>query len=100
MDQFFDDYILIKGDGLPVYHFAHFVDDLLMEISHVIRSDERLPSVPKHYQIYNTFAERLSLPPIRKYAHLSPVMKLDNGNKRKLSKRKDPEADVAWFLSQ
>lgn len=100
MDQFYDDYVLIKWDGFPVYHFAHFVDDLLMRISHVIRTDERLASTPKHFQIYETFSKRLPLPKIRNYAHISPLMKLDKGNKRKLSKRKDPEANVWRLLEQ
>ena len=89
------DIVIIKADGLPTYHFAHAVDDHLMRTTHVIRSDEWLPSVPLHLQL---FAELGFKPP--KYAHIAPIMKNDNGNKRKLSKRKDPEAAVSYYLEQ
>jgi len=86
------DIVIIKADGLPTYHFAHAVDDHLMHTTHVIRSDEWLSSVPLHLQL---FAEMGFKAP--KYAHISPIMKNDNGNKRKLSKRKDPEAAVSYY---
>ena len=86
------DIVIIKADGLPTYHFAHAVDDHLMGTTHVIRSDEWLSSVPLHLQL---FMELGFKPP--KYAHISPIMKNDNGNKRKLSKRKDPEAAVSYY---
>ncbi len=86
------DEVIIKGDGLPTYHFAHAVDDHLMHTTIVIRSDEWLPSVPKHIQLFVALGYE---PP--KYAHISPIMKNDNGNKRKLSKRKDPEAAVSFY---
>ena len=86
------DEVIIKGDGLPTYHFAHAVDDHLMHTTTVIRSDEWLPSVPKHIQLFVALGYE---PP--KYAHISPIMKNDNGNKRKLSKRKDPEAAVSYY---
>jgi len=86
------DIVIIKADGLPTYHFAHAVDDHLMHTTHVIRSDEWLSSVPLHLQL---FAELGFKAP--KYAHISPIMKNDNGNKRKLSKRKDPEAAVSYY---
>ena len=86
------DIVIIKADGLPTYHFAHAVDDHLMGTTHVIRSDEWLSSVPLHLQL---FLEMGFKPP--KYAHISPIMKNDNGNKRKLSKRKDPEAAVSYY---
>ena len=89
------DIVIIKGDGLPTYHFAHAVDDHLMRTTHAIRSDEWLPSVPLHLQL---FAELGFKAP--KYAHIAPIMKNDNGNKRKLSKRKDPEAAVSYYLEQ
>ncbi len=76
---------IIKSDGLPTYHFAHLVDDHLMRTTHVVRSDEWLSSVPLHMQL---FAEAGFKTP--KYCHIAPIMKNDNGNKRKLSKRKDP----------
>ena len=86
------DIVIIKADGLPTYHFAHAVDDHLMHTTHVIRSDEWLSSVPLHLQL---FQEMGFVAP--KYAHISPIMKNDNGNKRKLSKRKDPEAAVSYY---
>lgn len=89
------DVVIIKGDGLPTYHFAHAVDDHLMRTTHVVRSDEWLSSVPLHLQLFTELGFR---PP--KYAHIAPIMKNDNGNKRKLSKRKDPEAAVSYYLEE
>ncbi len=89
------DIVIIKADGLPTYHFAHAVDDHLMGTTHVIRSDEWLSSVPLHLQLFQELGFK---PP--KYAHISPIMKNDNGNKRKLSKRKDPEAAVSYYKEE
>ena len=86
------DIVIIKADGLPTYHFAHAIDDHLMHTTHVIRGDEWLSSVPLHLQLFQELGFK---PP--KYAHISPIMKNDNGNKRKLSKRKDPEAAVSYY---
>ncbi len=87
------DIVIIKSDGLPTYHFAHFVDDYLMHTTHIIRSDEWISSLPIHIQLFKTFNVK---PP--KYAHLSPLMKIDEtGSKRKLSKRKDPESAVSYY---
>ena len=87
------DIVIIKGDGLPTYHFAHVVDDHLMRTTHVIRGDEWLSSVPLHLQLFHEMGFK---PP--KYAHIAPIMKNDNGNKRKLSKRKDPESAVSYYV--
>ena len=86
------DIIIIKGDGLPTYHFAHAVDDHLMRTTHVIRGDEWLSSVPLHLQLFHELGFKEP-----KYAHIAPIMKNDDGNKRKLSKRKDPEAAVSYY---
>lgn len=86
------DIVIIKADGLPTYHFAHAIDDHLMGTTHVIRGDEWLSSVPLHLQLFHELGFR---PP--KYAHIAPIMKNDNGNKRKLSKRKDAEAAVSYY---
>ena len=86
------DIVIIKSDGLPTYHFAHVVDDHLMRTTHVIRGDEWLSSVPLHLQLFHELGFRTP-----KYAHIAPIMKNDNGNKRKLSKRKDPEAAVSYY---
>lgn len=88
------DIVLLKSDGLPTYHFAHPVDDTLMGINLVIRTTEWFPSVPIHLEIF----EKLNFEMID-YAHPSPLMIMDGGNKRKLSKRKDPEADARYFLN-
>lgn len=86
------DIIIIKSDGLPTYHFAHVVDDYLMRTTHVIRGDEWVSSLPIHLQLF----EVLDLTP-PKYAHIAPLLKEDNGTRRKLSKRKDPEAAVSYY---
>ena len=88
------DIVLLKSYGLPIYHFAHPIDDTLMGINLVIRTTEWFPSIPIHLEIF----EKLNFKRID-YAHPSPLMKMDGGNKRKLSKRKDPEADSRFFLT-
>ena len=90
-----EDFVLLKSDGIPTYHFAHAVDDHLMHTTHVIRGDEWISSVPKHIQLFKILGFK-----VPKYAHVSPIMKLDNGAKRKISKRKDPEAAVHFFAEQ
>ncbi len=90
-----EDFVLLKSDGIPTYHFAHAVDDHLMRTTHVIRGDEWLSSVPKHIQLFKLLGFR---PP--KFCHVAPIMKLDNGAKRKISKRKDPEAAVHYFAEE
>lgn len=90
----YNDIVLIKSDGLPTYHLAHIADDYLMRTSHVIRGEEWLTSVPLHIQLFKAFNL-----PHPQYCHVAPLLKLDEeGNKRKLSKRKDPEADIAYFF--
>ena len=86
------DIVIIKGDGLPTYHFAHLVDDHLMRTTHIIRGDEWLASVPIHIQLYQVFGFK----PL-KYAHISPLLKEEDGTRRKLSKRKDPEAAISFY---
>ena len=90
-----EDIVLLKSDGIPTYHFAHAVDDHLMRTTHVIRGDEWISSVPKHLQLFKTLGFK---PP--KYAHVSPIMVEDNGNKRKLSTRKDPQAAMHFYAQQ
>ncbi|MCR4615935.1 MAG: glutamate--tRNA ligase [Clostridiales bacterium] len=89
------DVVLLKTDGIPTYHFAHAVDDHFMRTTHVIRSDEWIASVPLHIALFKACGFR-----VPKYAHVSPIMKEEDGNKRKLSKRKDPEAAVSFFTEQ
>lgn len=90
-----EDFVILKSDGIPTYHFAHAVDDHLMRTTHVLRGDEWISSVPKHLQLFKLLGFK---PP--KYGHISPIMKLDGGAKRKISKRKDPEAAVHFFAEQ
>ena len=90
-----EDFVLLKSDGIPTYHFAHAVDDHLMHTTHVLRGDEWISSVPKHIQLFKILGFK---PP--KYGHISPIMKLDGGAKRKISKRKDPEAAVHFFAQE
>lgn len=89
------DVVLLKTDDIPTYHFAHAVDDHLMRTTHVVRGDEWIASVPLHIQLFKT----LGFKPV-KYAHIAPIMKEDDGGKRKLSKRKDPEAAVSYYVEE
>ncbi len=89
------DIVLLKTDGIPTYHFAHCIDDHLMHTTHVVRGDEWISSVPIHIQLFKVCGFK-----VPKYAHIAPIMKLDDGNKRKLSKRKDPEAAVSYYLEE
>lgn len=87
------DHVLIKSDGVPVYHFAHVVDDHLMHTTHISRGEEWLPSTPLHIELFNKFGFE-----IPKFCHLGLLMKIDDeGVRRKLSKRKDPEAAVSYY---
>ena len=91
-----EDIVLIKSnDGLPTYHFAHLCDDHFMRTTHVIRGEEWLPSLPLHVQLFRMMGWCAPL-----YIHTSTIDKIDEetGKQRKLSKRKDPEANVAFFL--
>ena len=89
------DIVILKSDGLPTYHFAHVCDDHFMRTTLVTRGEEWLPSLPLHVELFN--ALHFKLP---KYAHLPVIMKMENDKRRKLSKRKDPEASVSFFLEE
>ena len=95
MPENIQDVVLLKQDGIPTYHFAHAVDDHFMRTTHVIRGDEWISSVPLHIQLFKVCGFR-----VPKYAHIAPIMKEENGGKRKLSKRKDPEAAVTYYAEQ
>ena len=94
-----NDMVLLKRSDselrLPVYHFAHPVDDHLMGVTLVIRGEEWISSVPLHLQLFDA----LGFPRLP-YAHVAPLMKQDGGSRRKLSKRKDPEASVGYYIEQ
>lgn len=91
------DEVLLKSDGIPTYHFAHVCDDHFMRTTHVIRGEEWISSVPKHIALFKACGFK-----VPKYAHTPQVMKIDeqDGTKRKLSKRKDPEAAVGYFVEE
>ncbi len=86
------DIVIIKGDGLPTYHFAHAVDDALMQTSLISRGEEWLSSLPIHVQLFDVLG--IEAPA---YAHIPTIMKLDGSSKRKLSKRKDAESAVSYY---
>ena len=86
------DAVLIKADGLPVYHFAHVVDDHLMRTTLVVRGEEWISSTPLHLELFQAFGFK---PP--KYAQVPNILKMEDGKKRKISKRKDPEAAVDYY---
>lgn len=86
------DHVLLKSDGIPTYHFAHAVDDHLMRTTHVVRGDEWLSTLPFHIQLFAALGFKLP-----KYLHIGPLQKMDGESKRKLSKRKDPEAALTYY---
>ena len=86
------DIVIMKSDRLPTYHFAHVVDDHLMGTTDVIRGDEWMPSLPLHIQLFREMGWK-----VPRYAHIAPIQKMDGSSKRKLSKRKDPEASVTFY---
>ncbi len=77
-----EDFVLLKSDGIPTYHFAHAIDDHLMGTTHVIRGEEWLPSLAKHIQLFRYLNFRLP-----KYMHIAQLMKMEGNSKKKLSKR-------------
>ncbi len=89
------DIVLLKRDGLPTYHFAHAVDDFLMHTTHVTRGDEWLSSVPIHLELFQVLGVK---PPT--YAHLATIQKEEDGKRRKISKRKDKEADSRFYIEK
>jgi glutamyl-tRNA synthetase len=97
MDDNRNDVVILKSTEprLPTYHMAHAVDDHLMRVTLVIRAEEWLSSVPLHNQLFDA----LGFTRVR-YAHIAPLMKQDGKSRRKLSKRKDPEATVSYYISE
>lgn len=89
------DAVVIKSDGLPTYHFAHVVDDHLMRTTDVIRGDEWVSSAPLHLELFQALDWQ-----VPRYGHIMPIQKMDGNSKRKLSKRKDPEASVTYYDEQ
>lgn len=89
------DIVLLKSDGIPTYHFAHVVDDHLMRTTHVVRGEEWLATLPVHVQLFEAMGWKAPV-----YCHTAQLMKIDNGVKRKLSKRKDPELSLDYYKSE
>lgn len=91
----FKDVVILKRDFLPPYNFAHVCDDHFMRVNLVVRGDEYIPSIAEHLQIFKA----CGFEPI-KYAHVAPIQKMDGDSKRKISKRKDPEANVEYYMEE
>ena len=89
------DEVIIKSDGLPTYHFAHVIDDHLMHTTHIIRGDEYVSSTNKHLQMFEMLGFKAPI-----YCHIAPLNKNDEGTIRKLSKRKDPEARLMYYIEE
>lgn len=86
------DIVILKSNGLPTYHFAHLIDDHLMGTTHVLRGDEWLSSLTLHIQLFNLMGWNVPV-----YGHIAPIQKMDGNSRRKLSKRKDPEANIEFY---
>ena len=86
------DVVILKSDGIPTYHFAHAIDDHFMHTTLVIRGEEWLSSLPIHLELFSVLGFKLP-----KYGHTCSLMKVDEGVKRKLSKRKDPELSLDYY---
>lgn len=86
------DSVILKADGMPTYHFAHVVDDYLMRTTDVLRADEWLASLTLHLELWKKLGWNAP-----RYGHFAPIQKMDDGSRRKLSKRKDPEANILFY---
>ena len=95
MPENVQDIVLLKSDGIPTYHFASVVDDHLMRTTHIVRGDEWISSCPIHLQLNKLLGFKTP-----KFVHVAPIMKAEGEGKRKLSKRKDPEAAVTYYSEQ
>ncbi len=89
------DFVLLKSDGIPTYHFAHVVDDHLMRSTHVIRGEEWLSSLPMHVELFGALGWEMPI-----YCHTATLMKMEGTGKRKLSKRKDPELALSYYQQE
>lgn len=93
MHENYQDVVILKTNGIPTYHFAHVVDDHFMRVTHVVRGEEWLATLPIHYELFKTIGWEAPI-----YCHTAHLMKMDNGSKRKLSKRKDPELGLGYYM--
>jgi glutamyl-tRNA synthetase len=88
------DVVLLKADGIPTYHFAHVIDDHFMRVTHILRGEEWLSTLPYHIEIFQALGWSHPV-----FCHTTVLMKMDEGIKRKLSKRKDPELGLDYYRS-
>lgn len=88
----YQDIVILKTNGIPTYHFAHVIDDHLMRVTHVVRGEEWLSTLPVHIEMFKAFGWETPV-----YCHTAHLMKMDEGVKRKLSKRKDPELGLGYY---
>ncbi len=95
MPENYQDVVILKATGIPTYHFAHAVDDHLMRTTHVVRGEEWISSLPIHVELFEKLGFEMPV-----FCHTAQLMKLDNGNKRKLSKRKDPELSLDYYRQE
>ena len=95
MPRNFMDFVILKSDGIPTYHFAHVVDDHLMKSTHIVRGEEGISSLPIHIELFKDFGWKIPI-----YCHTATLMKIDGNGKRKLSKRKDPELALAYYQEE
>ena len=93
------DFVLLKSDGIPTYHFAHVIDDTLMGTTHVVRGEEWLSTLPWHLEMFSAMRDLFGWR-TPKYVHTAHMLKLDNGKKRKMSKRKDPELALEYYHAE
>lgn len=91
------DFVLLKSDGIPTYHFAHVVDDHFMRTTDVVRGEEWLSTLPWHVELWRACGFKMP-----RFCHTAQVMKLDEetGTKRKMSKRKDPECTLGFYFEK
>ena len=95
LQENYQDFVLLKSDGIPTYHFAHVVDDHFMRTTHVARGEEWLSTLPIHVQLFDTLGWKRPI-----YCHTPVLMKMDGDTKRKLSKRKDPELGLDYYRAE
>ena len=95
MQENYQDFVLLKSDGIPTYHFAHVVDDHLMRTTHVVRGEEWLATLPMHIELFDTLSWQRPI-----YCHTAVLEKIDGDKRRKLSKRHDPELALSYYQSE
>lgn len=91
----YTDFVLLKSDGIPTYHFAHVCDDHFMRTTHVLRDESWLATLPIHVQLFDILGWARPV-----YCHTATLMKMDGSSKRKLSKRKDPELALSYYRAE